>query len=77
MVSLVLMLLVALIALPEQAPGLPQPLQGSRRWHWAARCFLALQFFQNPAEMEQWRDRVLACAAPKRIEKPGMIGRWC
>jgi hypothetical protein len=35
------------------------------------------RFFQNAAEMEKWRQLVLGCVAPKRIEKPGLIGRWC
>ena len=35
------------------------------------------RFFQNPAEMEKWRQLVLACVAPKRIESPGIVGRWC
>jgi hypothetical protein len=35
------------------------------------------RFFQSPAEMERWCQLVLACIAPKRIEKPGLIGRWC
>lgn len=35
------------------------------------------RFFQSPAEMEKWRQLVLACVAPKPIEKPGIVGRWC
>jgi hypothetical protein len=35
------------------------------------------RFFQSPAEMEKWRQLVLESMATKRIEKPGVIGRWC
>jgi hypothetical protein len=35
------------------------------------------RFFQSPVEMDQWRQMVLSCVAPKRIEGSGLIGRWC
>ncbi len=35
------------------------------------------RFFQSPAEMDQWRQMVLSCVAPKQIEGSGLIGRWC
>ena len=34
------------------------------------------RFFESPEQMEQWRQLVLAAVAPKKIEKPGLIGRW-
>jgi len=32
------------------------------------------RFFQSTAEMEKWRE---LCVAHKRIDKPGVVGRWC
>ncbi|MGO9095579.1 MAG: YcxB family protein [Bryobacteraceae bacterium] len=38
---------------------------------------LPKRLFQSPEQMKQWRQLVLAAIAPKKIEKPGLIGRWC
>jgi hypothetical protein len=35
------------------------------------------RFFQNPSEMENWRQLVMTSMDPKRIDKPGFVGRLC
>jgi hypothetical protein len=35
------------------------------------------RLFATPDEIEQWRQMVEAYAAPRRMEKPGLVGRWC
>jgi hypothetical protein len=33
--------------------------------------------FNNPEEMERWRNLFGACVDPKVIERPSFAGRWC
>ena len=35
------------------------------------------RLFQTPAQMDAWRKLIVAAAPPKRIDKPGVVGRWC
>ncbi len=35
------------------------------------------RFFHDDAEIRAWRQLVLSSVATKRIEAPGLIGRWC
>jgi hypothetical protein len=35
------------------------------------------RFFQSAAEIEAWRQLTLACLTSKKIDGPGIVGRWC
>jgi hypothetical protein len=35
------------------------------------------RFFQNPDELEKWRQLVASSVDPKLIEKPSFFARWC
>jgi hypothetical protein len=35
------------------------------------------RFFRDSAEMERWRELVMASIHPKQIERPGLVARFC
>jgi hypothetical protein len=35
------------------------------------------RFFETPEQMETWRRLASSGIAPKRIERPGLVARWC